>query len=169
MLPDTIHKTELGLLHTEIITQNDVENAFRDLKQKIGNLGKILMQKKISKDYELIAGFLSDEQFGPCVMFGMGGILTEIQQDIVFALAPLHKANALHLLSGIKCKKLLEGFRGIRPLNKDLICDILVKLSNFGAHYPQIEQIDLNPVIVSSGVPVIVDANIVLKGDAKTS
>ena len=117
----------------------------------------------MKSEYELIAGFIRDDQFGPCVMFGLGGILAELEPDVVFAMAPLDRESALKLIGRIRSKRLLQGFRGITPLEEETMADILVNLGNVGIAYPQIEQIDINPLAVSKGTPLAVDANIILK------
>jgi len=96
-------------------------------------------------------------------MFGLGGIFSELQADVVFALAPLKRSEALELLRRIRAKKLLEGFRGMAPLNQELMAELLVNLGTLGCAYSQIEQIDINPVAVTEGLPTAVDATIILK------
>jgi acetyltransferase len=93
----------------------------------------------------------------------MGGIFSELESDVVFAMAPLDSESALKLIGRIRSRRLLQGFRGMSPLNEDTMADILVKLGDVGIAYPQIEQIDINPLAVSQGAPIAVDANIILK------
>jgi len=125
--------------------------------------GRILLQRQLSIDYELIAGYLLDVQFGPCVMFGLGGIFSELRRDVVFATAPLTEQSALKLIYRIKGCKLLQGFRGMMPINEKAVAGVLVGLGNLGDACTQIEQIDINPLIVTVGNPVAVDASIILK------
>jgi len=110
-----------------------------------------------------MAGFIRDDQFGPCVMFGLGGIFSELEPDVVFAMAPLDRNSALTLIHRIRSKRLLQGFRGMTPLREDVMADILVNLGNVGIACPQIEQIDINPLAVNKGIPLAVDANVILK------
>jgi len=163
LLPGEIHKTESGLINLGVATQPALEHAFQKIHKKLGGQGLILIQRQIDIDYELITGFIRDKQFGPCIMFGLGGVLSELQQDVVFAFAPLKRAEALELLRRIRAKKLLEGFRGMTPLNQELMAELLVNLGNLGCAYSQIEQIDINPVAVTEGLLTAVDATIVLK------
>jgi acyl-CoA synthetase (NDP forming) len=163
LVPGEIHKTERGLVHLGILTMAGLKNVFRRIQKKIQGGGRILLQRQVRIDYELIAGFLRDDQFGPCVMFGLGGIFSELQRDVVFAMAPLAREEALELIEGIQGKRLLEGFRGMAPLNKERMADLLVRLGDLGAAYPQIEQVDINPVAVTEGKPVAVDANVILR------
>jgi acetyltransferase len=163
LAPGEVHKTESGLVRPGLSTSAAIKDTFEDLMQRMNNQGRILLQRQLSIDYELIAGYLRDDQFGPCVMFGLGGIFSELQRDVVFATAPLTLQSALELISSIKGSKLLQGFRGMAPIDEKAMAGILVSLGNLGAACPQIEQIDINPLIVSGGNPVAVDASIILK------
>jgi acyl-CoA synthetase (NDP forming) len=163
LLPGEVHKTEHGLVELGLADKPSLEAAFHHIQGKVDHPGRILIQKQVSADYELIAGFLRDNQFGPCVMFGLGGIFSELEPDVVFALAPLDRAGAIKLIKRIRGTRLLQGFRGITPLDEEAMADILVNLGTAGVAYPQIEQIDINPVIISKGVPSAVDATIMLK------
>ena len=146
-----------------ILDKPQLETAFQHILGKLGPGGRILLQKEIKFDYELIAGFIRDDQFGPCVMFGLGGIFSELEPDVVFALAPLDRDEALKVIDRIRGQRLLQGFRGKAPLEKKLMADILVGLGRLGATYPEIAQIDINPLVVSDGIPLSVDANVILK------
>jgi len=163
LMPGEVHKTEHGLVRLGIMNKTLLESAYHDVREKVGPRGRILVQKEVKSDYELIAGFIRDNQFGPCVMFGVGGIFSELEPDVVFTMAPLNSESALKLISRIRGQRLFQGFRGMAPLEKDTVADILVRLGNVGIAYPQIEQIDINPLVVSKGIPLAVDANIILK------
>lgn len=162
LLPDEIHKTDLGLVCLGISTEPELKDGYQRIQKKMGRRGRILIQRQVRIDYELIAGFLIDDQFGPCIMFGLGGIFAEFQPDIVFSLAPLKHSSALKLIKQIRGKRMLEGFRGMAPLKEDLMAEMLVNLGNLGTTYSQIEQIDINPVAVTAGFPLALDANIIL-------
>ena len=164
LLPGQVHKTESGLVRLRIATPPELEKAFGDLRSRMKGGGRIVVQRHLEADYELIAGFLRDDQFGPCVMFGLGGIFSELEKDVVFALAPLSRDDATALIRRIRGRKLLEGFRGMAPLNEDVMADILVSLGALGTSYDQIEQIDINPFAVSGGVPTAVDATVIING-----
>lgn len=163
LLPGEVHKTESGLIVLGVRSANEAKKNFRDLQTRMHGQGRILIQRYVPMDYEIIAGFLRDSQFGPCVMFGLGGIFSELQRDVAFALAPLAREEALGLLNRIRGQKLFRGFRGMAPLEEDFMADILVRLGELGASCPDIEQIDINPLVVSHGVPVAVDATVILK------
>ncbi len=163
LMPGEVHKTERGLVRLGIMDRALLEAAYHQVREILDHRGRILVQKEVKSDYELIAGFIRDNQFGPCVMFGLGGIFSELESDVAFAMAPLDRESALKLIGRIRARRLLQGFRRMTPLKEDTMADILVKLGDVGIAYPQIDQIDINPLAVSQGVPIAVDANIVLK------
>ncbi len=163
LMPGETHKTEHGLVRLGIMNKPLLEAAFHHIQEKLDHRGRILIQKEVKSDYELIAGFIRDDQFGPCVMFGLGGIFSELEPDVVFAMAPLDKGCALKLIGRIRSKRLLQGFRGMTPLKEDALAEILVNLGNLGIACPEIEQIDINPLAVSKGTLWAVDANVILK------
>lgn len=151
LLPGQVHKTESGLVRLGIATSAGLRDAFAGLRGLMKGSGRIVIQRQMEIDYELIAGFLRDDQFGPCVMFGLGGIFSELEKDVVFALAPLSRDDAKALIRRIRGRKLLEGFRGMEPLDEKAMADILVALGNLGTSCDQIGQIDINPLAVSGG------------------
>ncbi len=163
LLPGEVHKTEKGLVHLGITTQEQLTDAHRKMQKSVESKGRILIQRQVEADYELIVGFLRDLQFGPCVMFGVGGIFSELEKDIVFAPAPLNRSVALEVLGRIRGQRILQGFRGMPPIEQERMAQIIVNLGNLGVAHPRIEQIDLNPVIVRGGIPCVVDATIILK------
>ena len=122
--------------------------------------GHILMQPQIQGDIELIAGLIHDPQFGPCVMLSLGGIFAEVLKDSAFAVAPLAKSDAFHLIDRLRSQQILNGFRKSPPVDREALADILICLGKIGLAFPQIQAIDINPLIVSRGMPVAVDASI---------
>ena len=161
LVPEKGHKTEYGLVRLSISDRPGLASAFADLMGQVGPQGRILIQKQVPVDYELIAGFMRDAQFGPCVMFGLGGILAELEPDVVFDLAPLDHDRAVRMLRSLRNRRLLQGFRGMSPLDETSAADILVRLGRLGVADSRISQIDINPLAVSAGKPVAVDANVV--------
>jgi len=156
-----VHKTESGLVCLGITSATALKTAYADLSGRMKGKGRMLLQRQMPIEYELIVGMLQDLQFGPCVMFGLGGIFSELQKDVVFAPAPLSASTAKELIQRISGKKLLQGFRGGKPLDMKLMANILVNLGNLAAACPDIEQIDINPLVVHQGKAVAVDATIV--------
>jgi len=167
LLAGEIHKTELGLVRTGISSVEEAETVFFDLQKILSNNGSVLVQKQIQGNPELIAGLIRDPQFGPCVMCGFGGILTEVMADSVFAAAPLNKSEALALIDRLKSQKLLNGFRGFAAVDRDALADILLRLGDLGVAFDQIKEIDINPLIVSEGKAVAVDATIIVEKSKK--
>jgi acetate---CoA ligase (ADP-forming) subunit beta len=162
--PHLAHKTEKGLVRLDIRSEQELILAFDDLTSRMeGNEKSILVQEMIKGTRELVAGMTRDPQFGPCVMFGLGGIFTEILKDIVFRVAPLEKQDALDMTKEIKANKILGAVRGMPAADLDLLCDILVKVGEIGMENEFIQEIDINPLILSGAKPVAVDALIVLK------
>ncbi|QTA91738.1 acetate--CoA ligase family protein [Desulfonema magnum] len=160
--PGEVHKSDLGLVRLGITTVNEAKSGFEALERAMEGKGNILIQRQIQGGLELIAGLVKDPQFGPCVMCGLGGILAEAIGDVVFAAAPLSQSEALDLIGRLRTQKLLNGFRGFPPLDRKALAQILVRLGELGCAYPRIQEIDINPLIVSKGRPVAVDASIIL-------
>jgi acetyltransferase len=163
LLEGAVHKTEAGLVMLGISSPAALKKSFADLTRRMKGKGRILMQRQMPVEYELIAGVLRDEQFGPCVMFGLGGIFSELQKDVVFAPAPLSVATAKEMMGRISAKKLLQGFRGLKPLDIKAMADILVALGDLAAACPEIDQIDINPLVVHQGKPAAVDGTVIKK------
>ncbi|MBI5896845.1 MAG: acetate--CoA ligase family protein [Desulfobacterales bacterium] len=163
LAPGKAHKTEHGLVKLGINDERQLADTFKGLQRQMNGQGRILVQKQVAFEYELIAGFIRDDQFGACVMFGLGGILAELEPDVVFALAPLDLAAALRLVRALRNRRLIEGFRGMAPLRQEVMAQLLVDLGRLGAAYPRISQIDINPLVVRAGMPIAVDANVVVK------
>lgn len=163
LVPGQAHKTEAGLVHLGLHSQKALANSYRQLRGAVGEDGRILIQEQVKTDYELIAGFLRDDQFGPCVMFGIGGVFSELEPDVAFTLAPLHRLEARQLTNCLRRRDLLNGYRGSPPLDRDAMADLLVRLGELGSRESRIRQIDINPVVVRYGAPLAVDASVVLK------
>ncbi len=125
--------------------------------------GAVLMQEMIKGRRELVMGMTRDPQFGPCVMFGLGGIFTEILRDISFRRAPLEIRDAQDMMQEIKGHKILDAVRGMEAADKKLLAQMLINLGRIGLDFPDVMEIDLNPVILSGAKPVVVDALMVLK------
>ena len=128
-----------------------------------GSGNTILVQEMVKGQRELVVGLNRDPQFGPCVMFGLGGIFTEILKDIAFRIAPLEKRDALEMMQEIKARKILEPVRGMPAADLDKLSDILIKVGTIGLEQEAVKEIDINPVILSGSNPVAVDALVVLK------
>ena len=156
------HKSEKGLVRLDIRSAEEARRAFAELLAAIGGSGAVLVQEMVKGSRELVMGLNRDAQFGPCVMFGLGGIFTEILGDVVFRKAPLAKADALEMLMGIKARRILDPIRGLPAADTDKLASMLMTLGRIGLEIPAISEIDLNPVILAKEKPVAVDALISL-------
>lgn len=163
LAPGKAHKTEFGLVKTGITDVTALKEAFEETNARLNGEGRLLIQKQEKSHYELIVGFLRDNQFGPCVMFGIGGILAELEPDVAFALAPLDSTEAEKLIHSLRSRKLMQGFRSMPPLDTQAMTKLLINLGNLGAAHPEITQIDINPLMVYNGHPIAVDANIIVR------
>jgi len=162
--PEITHKTEKGLIRTDIRDDKEALDAFNDIMAGMnGSHGSILIQEMIKGKRELVIGLIRDPQFGPCVMFGLGGIFTEILKDVSFRLAPLEKRDALEMMVEIKAHKILDAVRGMEPVDRELLSEMLINVGRIGVENDAIKEIDINPVIISGSRPVAVDALIVLQ------
>lgn len=160
---DIAHKTEKGLLRVDIRTEKEARAAFNEImKDMAGNGDGVLVQEMIKGRRELVAGLTRDPQFGPCVMFGLGGIFTEILKDIVFRVAPLEKRDAMEMMQEIRGTRILEAVRGMESVDRDTLAEVLINVGRMGLENESIKEVDINPVIISGSEPVAVDALIVL-------
>lgn len=161
------HKTEKGLIEVGIRDEGDLQQAFQRLTRAMeGMEGGLLVQEMVKGARELVIGMIRDPQFGPCVMFGLGGIFTEILRDVSFRVAPIEKRDALEMMEEIKGKKILEAIRGMEPVDRELLAQSLIALGNLGMEEEAIQEIDVNPMIVRGSQPVAVDALVVLRSEA---
>jgi len=162
--PEITHKTEKDLIRTDIRDDKEALDTFNDIMAGMnGSHGAILIQEMIKGKRELVIGLIRDPQFGPCVMFGLGGIFTEILKDVSFRLAPLEKSDALEMMDEIKAHKILDAVRGMEPVNRELLSEMLINVGKIGVENDAIKEIDINPVIISGSRPVAVDALVVLQ------
>jgi acyl-CoA synthetase (NDP forming) len=156
------HKTELNLIALNLRDEKDVRRAFRQLAgSSKAAVHEVLVQQMIKGDRELMAGLTRDPQFGPCVMFGLGGIFTEILEDVSFRVAPLTRWDAMEMMAEIRAKKILDAFRGKPAVDREVLADILVAVGRIGVDYEQVSEIDINPLKLIEGKPVAVDALVV--------
>jgi len=145
-----------------------VRRAFSDIVEAAGAhkpgaaVEGVLVQSMAPQGVELVAGAKFSRQFGPAVMFGMGGVSVEIMKDVVFRLAPVTRDEALSMMQDIQAAPLLSAFRGRPAVKKAAVADILEKLSRLVADHPEIVEEDLNPVIASGRGAVVADVRMML-------
>ena len=160
---DLVHKTEQGLVRVDIRNEKEAHVAYREIMSGRQDKGKaVLIQEMVKGTRELMVGLTRDPQFGPCVMFGLGGIFTEILKDISFRVAPIEKRDAMEMMQEIKAHKILEAFRGMPAANLEILSEILIGVGEIGLENDAIKEIDINPLILRGSNPVAVDALVVL-------
>jgi acetyl-CoA synthetase (ADP-forming) len=157
------HKTEKGLIRVDIRNEDEAQSAFNEIMAAMNGDDKaILVQQMVKGQRELVVGLTRDSQFGPCVMFGLGGIFTEVLNDTVFRVAPLERRDAMEMMQEIKACKILEAVRGMAAADKDILANILITVGRIGIENDIIQEIDINPVIITGGQPVAADALVLL-------
>jgi acetyl-CoA synthetase (ADP-forming) len=158
------HKTEMNLISLNLKDEEDVRQAFKELTTNPkAKVKEILVQQMVKGDRELMVGLTRDSQFGPCVMYGLGGIFTEILEDVAFRVAPLTRWDAMDMMEDIKGKKILEAFRGKPAVDREMLADILLAVGQIGLDHEKVHEIDINPLKLIDGKPVAVDALVVFE------
>ncbi len=158
------HKTEHKLIELGIDSDQALEKAYAVLTERgMGQLDGILVQQMVKGERELVAGLIRDPQFGPCVMFGLGGIFTEVLKDVTFRVAPLEMRDALEMMDEIRARKLLDAFRGKPAVNRDVLAKALINLGRIGLEVEEVAEIDINPMIIHDDMPIAVDALVILR------
>ena len=160
--PLLAHKTESNLIRLNIKTMTELKDAGAAILDNMGFAGGLLVQEMIRGQRELVVGMNRDDQFGPCVMFGLGGIFTEILNDVSFRKAPFGRAEALDMIMEIRGRRVLDAIRGFLPVDVEALADMLVTIGQIAIDQDRIREIDINPLIVAERRPVAVDALIVL-------
>jgi len=161
--PDIPHSTDIGGLKTNIKDKNNLKNAWRDINQSVklkapkALIEGFLVQEQL-KGVEVVFGMKRSREFGPVLMFGLGGVFIEILKDVSFGIAPISKSVAIDMIKNIKGFEILNGFRGSEVVNLDSLIDVLVNLSNISLNNKNIKEIDLNPVIVNNKKALVVDS-----------
>lgn len=161
------HKSELDLVAVDLRDETEVRRVYKRLTgHPQVKVEEVLVQQMVKGERELVVGLTRDRSFGPCVMFGLGGIFTEILRDTCFRLAPLTRSEAMEMLDEIRAKKILDAVRGKPAADREALADILVALGQIGMTHPEIREIDINPIKLDGAKPVAVDALVVLENDA---
>lgn len=163
--PLIIHKSDAGGVQLDIKNIEEMSKAYNEIARNCSSLDadfKVLVQPMAEKGLEVILGVTQDPQFGPVLMFGMGGILVEIFKDVSFRLIPLNKGDAMDMIYSIKALPLLKGYRGKPGADIELLADMLVSISELVAQNSVIREIDMNPVIFYPRGAAVVDARMVV-------
>jgi acyl-CoA synthetase (NDP forming) len=161
-----IHKTDVGGIALDIKNKEELEKSYQkiinNVKKKVkAKIDGILIQKMVKGGQEVIVGGKKDPQFGQTLMFGLGGIFTEVYDDVSFRVVPIGKKDAEEMVQEIKGYKILKGYRG-KKYDINALIDILLKTSKLLEENQEIVELDINPVIVLQKGAVAVDARIVV-------
>lgn len=166
--PEILHKTEAGGVVLGVGDENTLRASYNEIIENAKrtnphcHIEGIVVERMIPQGTEIIVGALRDEQFGPSVMFGLGGVLAELVRDVSFRVAPISKFDAEDLIDDLRFSAILKGFRG-RPIpDREAIVDIIQKTCRMILETSEIESLDLNPVIVHEKNAVAADARILL-------
>ncbi|HEX7789769.1 MAG TPA: acetate--CoA ligase family protein [Afipia sp.] len=171
--PDILHKTEAGGVIVGVKTVAEAEKAYDTIlanakKYKTdAKIEGIQVQQMLLGGTEVIVGSITDGSFGKLVAFGLGGVLVEVLKDVTFRLAPATNADALSMLDGIQAHEMLNGVRGGEPVNREALADIIVNVSQLVSDFPEIVELDLNPVFATKKDAIAADVRIVVDFDHK--
>ena len=171
--PDVVHKSDAGGVKLGLRTSKQAGKAYDDIIAAIGEkypqavIQGVSVQKMARPGVEVIIGMSQDAQFGPVLMFGLGGILVEVLKDVSFRIVPLEKRDAAEMIREIKGYPVLEGYRGREKVDIAYLEDMLLKVSNFVEKNPEIKELDLNPVFAYSDGAIAVDARVILEVEEK--
>ncbi len=165
MAEDVVHKSDTGAVKLNIKSKEEVEQAFNELMKIQAQSEKLISIQKMASEpiTELIIGMTTDAQFGPALMFGIGGILVELLEDVSFRIAPITEYDAKEMIHEIKGFPILDGYRGKPKADIDAIVDALLKISDLVVKNEEIFEMDLNPVFIYDKGISCVDARIILK------
>ena len=166
--PDVTHKSEVGGVALNLNSDDEVRAAFERIRKNLAERAPhapfdgVAVDSMARPGVELIAGIIRDDRFGPLVIAGLGGIFVEVFKDTAFRLAPIDRREARTMLEELRGAAILRGARGAKPIAFDAVADLLVRLSEAAATYPQIKEMDLNPVVAYDDRLAVLDARIQL-------
>jgi len=167
--PEVIHKSEVGGIALNLANEGEVQRAFNQI---LGNVRKnkpearilgIIVQEMVPPSTEVVVGAVKDPEFGPSLMFGLGGVLVEVLKDVAFRIAPITRQEAREMIKEIKGYCVLEGYRGLPSVDIEAIVEVLVNVSRLVTDRPEIKELDLNPLIVYEKGCKAVDARVILE------
>jgi len=167
--PDITHKSDIGGVKLNLNTQAEVGRAFDEIiaaakkHRKSAKIEGVSVQPMAKPATEVIIGMSKDAQFGPVLMFGLGGILVEVLKDVSFRIVPLVKRDAREMIREIKGYPILEGYRGLEPANIEILEGLLLKVSKFVEKHPNIKELDINPIFAYRKDAIAIDARIILE------
>ncbi|MEM2214942.1 MAG: acetate--CoA ligase family protein [Candidatus Nezhaarchaeales archaeon] len=165
---DIIHKTDVGCVVTGVNNVEDLKKAYEKVVENAlkhnprATIRGVLIEEMVPKGVEVAVGGLRDPEFGPAVMFGLGGVFIEVMRDVSFRVAPVSEEDAEEMIREIKGFKLLQGYRGMEPVDLKALINIVVNASRLLIENEEIHQLDLNPIIASRSGAKAVDARVIL-------
>jgi acetate---CoA ligase (ADP-forming) subunit beta len=166
---DIIHKSDAGGVKVNLKTAAEVESAYKTIIENAkkykadARIAGVLVQEMAPQGTEVIVGAIKDPQFGQTVMFGLGGIFVELLKDVNFRVAPLTELDAKDMITQLKSFPLLNGYRGSKPADIEALTTILCNVSKLIMDYPEIKELDLNPVMAYPQGSKTVDVRIILE------
>jgi acyl-CoA synthetase (NDP forming) len=167
--PDIIHKSDAGGVMVNLKSAVEVRNAYGKILENVkkynsaANIVGVLVQEMAPQSTEVIVGAIKDPQFGQTLMFGLGGIFVELLNDVTFKVAPITREDAYEMVIKVKAYPLLKGYRNTPPADIDAIISVLLNTSKLVMAYPEIKELDLNPIMVYENGAKTVDARIILE------
>jgi acetyl coenzyme A synthetase (ADP forming)-like protein len=166
--PDILHKTEAGGVLVGMKSADEVQKGFDTIIANAkkynakANLQGVQVQQMLAGGQEVIVGAVTDQSFGKLVAFGLGGVLVEVLKDITFRLAPASREDALSMLDGVAAAEILKGVRGAEPVNRDALAGVIEHVSQLVSDFPEIAEMDLNPVFATAAGAIAADVRIVV-------
>lgn len=166
--PDITHKSDAGGVKVGLADGQQVAAAYQAImascREKFpdAEIEGVTLQNMAAPGLEVIIGMATDAQFGPVLMFGLGGVWVEVLKDVSFKIVPLTRADAANAIREIRAARLLDGFRGSEPVDTGALEDILLRVSEFAANMPQVKEMDLNPIFAYPEGAIAVDARVIL-------
>jgi acyl-CoA synthetase (NDP forming) len=167
--PDVVHKSDSGGVRLALANASQVGKAYGEIMASIkqaypdARIDGVSVQTMAPPGVEVIVGMSKDAQFGPVLMFGLGGILVEVLKDVSFRIVPVSERDAREMIKEIKGYPVLQGYRGRKPASISALEQLIVKVSQFVEKNPQIKELDLNPIFAYPDKAVAVDARIILE------
>ena len=163
--PELMHKSERGCIELNLRSERDVREAYGRIIRSVDlELEGVLVQEMVPGQRELVVGLNRDPQFGPCVMLGTGGMMTEVFKDTAFRMAPFGMIEAKDMTEELRFKAILGAFRGQKPADMDILCRTLIAVGKIGLELETVSELDINPMIITpEGRVVAVDALVVLR------
>jgi len=167
--PDILHKWDVGGVILNLKSAAEVKDAYTKIFENIkkhkpdAKIAGVVVQEMASPSTEVIVGAIKDPQFGPALMFGLGGIFVEVLKDVTFRIAPITEADAREMITEVKGYPILKGYRGQPPVDIDAIVKILLNTSRLVMDHMEIKELDLNPILVYEKGAKTVDARIILE------